>query len=161
MNRKNKCIFIVLLTACILLPELSFCQIKNVDFQQLDSVQKSEKRPVVVFLHTSWCKYCGTMKNITLKNDEVMNFLNKNYYFISLDVEEKRDIPFRGYAFRYKPTGTGTGVHELAEQLGTINGQIAYPSICFLNADYEIIYQREGFVAAKDFLSILTQLKKP
>ncbi len=161
MNRKNKNTFIVFFIACILLPALSFCQIKNVDFRQLDSLQKAEKRPVVVFLHTSWCKYCGTMKNTTLKNDEVLNLLNKNYYFISLDIEEKRSIHFRGYTFKYKPTGTNTGVHELGEQLGTINGQLSYPSICFLNADYEIIYQKEGFVAAKDFLSILKKVKKP
>ncbi len=57
------------------------------------------------------------MKNTTLKNDEVMNFLNKNCYCVSFDIEEKRDIPFRGYTFTYKPTDAGTGVHELAEQL--------------------------------------------
>ncbi len=152
---------ILMFFTSILLVQLSFAQMQEVRFEQLDSVQKTEKRPVVVFLHTSWCKYCGTMKNITFKNEDVIKLLNQKFYFVSLDIEEKRDIPFRRYTFRYKPTGAGTGVHELAEQLGTINGQIAYPSICFLNADNEIIYQREGFVAAKDFLSILKKVKKP
>ena len=142
----------------ILIAELSFGQAQEVRFEQLDSVQKTEKRPVVVFLHTSWCKYCGTMKNTTFRNDEVINRLNQKFYFISLDVEEKQDIQFRGHTFKYKPTGANTGVNELAEQLGTINGELSYPAICFLNAEYEIIYQQEGYLAAKDFLSILTKL---
>lgn len=160
MKRINKLIAIVLITACILLPQLSFSQINAVKFEQLDSLQKIEKRPVVVFLHTSWCKYCGTMKNTTFKNNEVIKLLHQKYYFVSLDVEEKAAIPFRRYTFKYKPTGANTGVHELAEQLGTIKGQISYPSICFLNTDYDIIFQKQGYLGAKDFLSILTHLKK-
>jgi thioredoxin-related protein len=142
------------------LPLLVFAQFKHFSFEQLDSLQKKEKRPVVVFLHTSWCKYCGTMKNTTFKNNEVIKALNQKFYFVSFDIEEKRNINFRGYTFRYKPTGTGTGVHELAEQLGTINGQIAYPSICFLNADYEIIYQHNEFISASQLQVILTKIKK-
>ncbi len=139
----SKAILITL--TCILLSQLSFAQLAQVKFEQLDSLQKIEKRPVLVFLHTSWCKYCGTMKNTSFKNNEVIKLLNQKFYFVSLDIEEKKDILFRNHTFRYKPTGTNTGVNELAEQLGTINGQLAYPSICFLNADFEIIYQQEGY----------------
>lgn len=98
------------------------------------------------------------MKNTTFKNDEVINGLNQKFYFISLDVEEKQDIRFRGHTFTYKPTGANTGVNELAEQLGTINGELSYPAICFLNAEYKIINQQEGYLAAKGFLSILNKL---
>ncbi len=156
--RINKSILMIF--TGIFLVQLPFAQIHQVRFEQLDSVQKIEKRPVVVFLHTSWCKYCGTMENTTFKNESVIKSLNQKFYFVSLDIEEKRNINFRGYTFRYKPTGTGTGVHELAEQLGTINGQIAYPSICFLNADYEIIYQHNEFISASQLQVILTKIKK-
>jgi thioredoxin-related protein len=139
----------------LFLSSQAFAQIKNVQFEQLDSLQKTEKRPVIVFLHTSWCKYCGTMKNTTFKNDEVIKALNQNFYFVSLDIEEKRDITFRGYAFKFKPTGTNTGEHELAEKLGTINGQLAYPGICFLNTDFEIIYQHGGYASARQIINLL------
>lgn len=155
-NFKNY--IIVLLVASMLLPQVSFSQVQTVQFKNLDSLQRKERRPVVVFLHTSWCKYCGTMKNTTLKNKEVADLLNQKFYYVSLDIEEKSDIAFRGYTFKYKPTGANTGVHQLAEQLGTINGQIAYPGICYLNADYEIIHQQEGYVPPKEFLKILKSL---
>lgn len=147
--RITKRVFLIVIG--IIVGQFCFGQIAQVRFEQLDSLQKLEKRPVVVFLHTSWCKYCGIMKNITFKNDEVVNMVNKNFYFISLDVEEKQDIRFRGYTFKYKPAGANTGVNELAEQLGTINGNVSYPSTCFLNADYEIIFQKEGYVEPKSF----------
>lgn len=146
---------VALILTIIFMAQFSFGQTRQVKFDQLHSLQKLEKRPIVVFLHTSWCKYCSSMKNRTLKSKEVAQLLNDNFYFVSLDIEEKKDIIFHGHTFKYKPTGTSTGVHELAEQLGTINGTIAYPGICFLNADYEIIYQKEGFIRAEEFLNML------
>jgi thioredoxin-related protein len=145
----------MILTVGTLICKSSFAQMKTIHFEQIDSLQKIEKRPVIVFLQTSWCKYCITMKNTTFLNEEVVKLLNQKFYFVSLDIEEKNDIFFRGYRFKYKPTGNGTGVHELAEQLGSINGELAYPGICFLNADFEIIYQKEGYIQSKEFLNIL------
>lgn len=161
MNKKNRLNFlsITLFTLIILLSQLSFAQIKKFQFEQIDSLQKINKKPVVVFLHTSWCKYCGTMENTTFKNADVIKLLNQKFYFVALDIEEKSAIPFHGHTFKYKPAGANTGVHELASQLGTINGQLAYPALCFLNADYEIIYQQQGYVQIKKFLEILKKLK--
>jgi thioredoxin-related protein len=158
MRKKRSLLDIMLFAVAVLISQFSFAQIKTVAFQQLDSLQKIEKRPVMVFLHTSWCKYCGAMKNTTLKNTEVVNLLNQKYYFVSLDIEERKAIPFRGHTFHYKPTGANTGVHELAEQLGTINGQLAYPGLCFLNSDFEIIFQKEGYVTPKGLISIMKSI---
>ncbi len=148
---------IIILTG-LLLCQLSFGQVNQVRFEQLDSLQKKERRTVVVFLHTSWCKYCGTMKNTTFQNVEVIKQLIQRFYFVALDIEERGDISFRGQTFKYKPTGNNTGVHELAEQLGTINGALAYPGISFLNAEYEIIHQPEGFVSSEVLLFMLKKL---
>jgi thioredoxin-related protein len=157
---KNWAYRLVLLSISILLFQVAFSQVKAVQFEQLDSLQAIEKKPVVVFLHTFWCKYCGTMKNSTLKNREVISVINDKFYFVSLDIEEKKPIYFQSHTFHYKPTGVNTGVHELAEQLGTINGSIAYPGLCILNAANEIIYQKEGYISAKELLVILNKVSK-
>lgn len=149
---------IALILTIIFMAKFSFGQIKQMKFEQLDSLQKAEERPVLVFLHTSWCKYCSTMKNTTFENSEVIQLLNQSFYFVSLDIEDKKDIFFRRHAFKYKPTGSNTGVHELAVQLGTINGALAYPGICFLNRDYEIVHQQGGYLPAKELLYLLKQL---
>ena len=100
------------------------------------------------------------MKHTTFKNKHIINELNNNFYFINFDAEEKRNIAFHNNTFQYKPTGNQTGINELAEQLGSINGKISFPGICFLNADNQIIYQHSEFLSAKDLEIILTQIKK-
>lgn len=128
------------------------------DFENLDSLQKKNPRPVVVFLHTHWCKYCEAMKNTTFIDERVVDRLNSDYYFISFNGESKRDINFLGYTFKYQPSGNDTGIHELAEQLGSKNGAVVYPTIVFLNNQYEILYQHDGYVNANDLSRILKKV---
>lgn len=142
-----------------LLPQISFSQIKTYQFEQLDSLQKAEKRNVVIFIHTDWCKYCQTMQNTTFKNDCIIKELNEIFYFIDLNAEEKRSITFNEHTFKYKPTGTNTGLHELAEQLATVDNKVAYPTICFLNPNNEIIFQHNQFINPANLQLILTRLK--
>jgi thioredoxin-related protein len=124
-------------------------------FEQIDSLQQIEKRNVLVFIHTDWCRFCRAMEQTTLKNNDVVNMLNSQFYFVTLDAEEKRDILFHGKPFKYKPTGANTGIHELAVALGTINRQVSYPTVCILNADYELIFQYNQFLSAADLIKVL------
>jgi len=153
-------IFKLLFWACIFLQaQTAFSQIKTHSFEQLDSLQKVEKRTIVVFIHTDWCKYCQTMTNTTFKNDSIIKILNDQFYFIDLNAEEKQNITFNGHLFKYKPTGTTTGINELAEQLGTVDNKISYPTLCFLNTNNEIILQYPQYIASKDLIAILMRLK--
>jgi hypothetical protein len=99
------------------------------------------------------------MQNTTFKNDKIIHILNSEFYFIELNAEEKRDITFGNHTFKYKPTGTNTGSHELANQLAVIDNEVTYPALCFLNFDNEIIFQYNQFITAKDLQIILTRLK--
>lgn len=80
-------------------------QIKTFQFEQIDSLQRIESRNIFVFIHTDWCKYCQAMKYTTFKNDRIINLLNENFYFVDLNAEEKRNIDFNNYTFKFKPTG--------------------------------------------------------
>jgi len=159
VNYYKQIFAVLILVSLILLPDISFSQIKSYHFEQIDSLQKIEKRNVMVFFHTDWCMYCQVMKNTTLKNDSVIDKLNNQFYFIHLNAEHKADIVFNGHTFKYKPTGTNTGIHELAEQLATMGNQIAYPTLCFLNSNNEIIFQYNQFINSTDLSTILTRLK--
>lgn len=158
--KPSKTIYTLLLIGIsFLIPIASFSQIISYKFEQLGSLQKTEKRNVAVFIHTNWCKYCQTMQNTTLKNDSIIEQLNKKFYFINLNAEQKKDIVFNGHTFKYKPTGINTGIHELAEQLATIDNKVNYPTICFLNANNEIIFQYDQFINSTELDIILKRLK--
>ena len=137
----------------------SHAQLQTIEFDQLDSLHVMEQKYALVFIHTDWCKYCDQMKNTTFKNDSVIDVLNNNFYFIDLNAESTEDIYYGGHTFRYKPTGVNTGVHELAEQLGTIDGKMNYPTISIINTQNEIVFQYGGLLKTDELLAVLKKLK--
>ena len=87
----------------LVLPRYCFSQLKKHAFEEIDSLQKTDKRNIVVFIHTHWCCFCKNMENTTFKDEKVIKTLNGNFYFTKLNAEEKRDIPFAGKVFNYIP----------------------------------------------------------
>jgi thioredoxin-related protein len=153
---KSRFAFLILLFLASFLP--ASAQLAQYCFEQVDSLQQVAPRPVFVFIHTNWCRYCAQMEATTLQNKKVVEQLNQKVYFVSLDAESREDISFYGGTFKYRPTGRGTGSHQLAELLGTIEGQMALPGICILNAKGEIVFQQGGAVPAKVLLRMLGTL---
>ncbi|MEP6928640.1 MAG: thioredoxin family protein [Flavobacterium sp.] len=142
------------------LTSTGFCQLKSIPFEAIDSLQQIQKRNIIVFIHTDWCQFCQRMKSTTFKNQEIIEKLNNEFYFIDLNAEEKKDIAFNNQVFKYRPSGNNVGVNELALQLGTINKQIVYPVLCVLNAENEIILQYSNYLNPKDFNQLLEKLKE-
>ncbi|MBW4361193.1 thioredoxin family protein [Flavobacterium taihuense] len=137
-----------------------FAQLKTYSFEQIDSLQTIQKRKVIMFIHTDWCKYCQAMKNSTFKNKEVIKNLNENFYLVSLNAEEKRAITFKSRKFIFKTYGNTAGINELAHELATINNQTSYPTICILNAQNDIVFQQSNYLPTKDFLIVLEKLNE-
>jgi thioredoxin-related protein len=137
-----------------------FAQLKTYSFEQIDSLQRDKNRKIIVFIHTDWCKYCQAMKNSTFKNKEVIKSLNENFYFVTLNAEEKHTITFNSRKFVFKTNGNTTGIHELAYELATINNQTTYPTICILTAQNEIVFQESNYLPTKEFLMVLKKLKE-
>lgn len=136
-----------------------FAQLKIHTFEEAEKLSKENPKPYVVFIQTSWCQYCKMMENSTFKNSEVINLLNTNFYFISLDAESKTTIRFNNHKFRFKPNGQNTGIHELATALATINSQVVYPTVTILESDYSIVFQKHSFLNAKELLVVLKKIK--
>ena len=143
----------------LLAANTGFSQLKTHTFEQAEKIAKENPKPFVVFIHTEWCKFCKMMENTTFKNNDIINQLNQNFYFISFNAEEKKDILFNGNTFQYKPKGNNSGVHELASILGDKNGTIIYPTITILNPDYSIAAQFTSYTSPKDLLQILSKIQ--
>ena len=154
-------LLILLFVGCFQYPTFSFAQLKTVQFEQIDSLQKIEKKTVLIFIHTDWCKYCQAMKSTTFKDKQIIEQLNNNFYFIDFNAEEKRAVVFNKHTLKYKPTGQNTGIHQLAEQLATVDNKVSYPTLCFLNADFEITFQTTEFKNNSDLEILLTKLNPP
>jgi thioredoxin-related protein len=153
-------LYFLFLLGSLLLSEKSHAQLKTYQFEQIDSLQIIQKRKVIVFIHTDWCKYCQAMKNTTFKNKEVIMLLNNYFYFLELNAEEKKTILFKGKQFLYKSTGNQVGTHDLSKELALINGQISYPTLCFIDDNAEILARQNGFIMSSKFIAFLKILNE-
>lgn len=112
-------------------------------FNQLDSLQRIEKRKVVVFVYTGWCNYCKAMEQKVLKQAEIQKLIQDQYYLVALNAEDKNLISYRGKIFAYK---NNKGIHELALALASQQKQLSFPFLALINAQDELLYQQEGFI---------------
>lgn len=134
-----------------------FAQLRTYTFSEAEKLEQQNPKPIFVFIHTSWCKYCKMMENSTFKNPEVVQLLNENFYFVSLDAEQKNPILFKNNTFRFQPKGQNTGVHELAEELGTVDGAMTYPTFSILDKNNNILLQISDYTDAKTMIGLLKE----
>lgn len=130
----------------------------EVTFEQVDSLIEIEQKPVIIFLYTDWCKYCHSMKETAFTDSTVIDYLNENFYFVRFNAESEKDITFAGNTFHFKPNGNENGVHELAIQLGTIDGKLSYPALSALNEQYELVFQYGGVLYKEELIAVLKAL---
>lgn len=128
--------------------------LRHYSFKTIDSLMKIEARPIAIFIHTTWCRYCKNMEHTTFRHKRVIQKLNKDFYFVSFDAETKVPITFHGHTFRYHPISR---VHALAEALGTMNQTLSYPTFVLINEAYEIVFQHNVFLSARTMRRILNQ----
>jgi thioredoxin-related protein len=138
-----------------ILGAVSFGQPNETAFEKIDSINTVNPKYTIVFIHTNWCKYCKKMQASTLQNEKVIEMLNDSFWFNSLDAEGKEPIEFNNTIFKYVPNGNNVGDHELATALGTVDEELNYPTICILNAKYEIVFQYAGYLSSKEMLTVL------
>jgi thioredoxin-related protein len=141
---------------CLMLPYSLLAQVKPVQFSQIAALQQKEEKLVMVFIYTDWCKYCKAMRHAMMNNKKLSDLLNRRFYTVFFDAESTENIVFAEQIFKYKPTGLNIGVHQLAEQLGAIDGQLSFPTLCFLNKKNEIVYQYSGFIDSQSLLKLLS-----
>lgn len=133
----------------------AYSQLNSFDFDRLDSIQAASPKHVVIFLHTDWCSVCKRMEHTTFSDSTLVATLNQHFWYVPFNAESEQAITYHGRTFQFKPTGVKTGVHELAQQLGTIDGQLNYPTVVILSPEDEIVFQYGGLLKRDAFLEVL------
>lgn len=142
----------------LLLSQHTFAQLKTYTFRQIDTL--AIDKPIVVFIHTNWCKSCISMQESTFENATVVEELNANYYYIPLNAESRKTIRFENKMYTYKTINKRRGVHELAEFLGGHLNRIKYPTTVVLNQKKEVVHKHASKLKAKGFLRLLRDIHK-
>jgi thioredoxin-related protein len=100
------------------------------DYAQGLQLARKQNKPVFLYFHAQWCRYCKKLKKTTLKDQAVMDYLRDNFISISIDTDRNKDL-----ANQWKVRGL--------------------PTLWFLKSDNSRITSIPGFVDEKQFLNVL------
>lgn len=134
-------------------------QLKNVDFKQLDSLQNDVQKPVLIFLHSDWCKYCVAMKQTTFKNQKLIQLLNDNFYVLFFDPENTTKVLYQDKYYQWIPQGIGVGYHEFTNLLKQELKEIVLPSI-YISYCNKFQLLNQGYIKAEELVVLLNSLMK-
>ena len=114
--------------------------------------QKVEKRKIIVDLYTDWCGWCKRMDKTTFRNTVIVDYINKKYYAVKFNAEQKEDLIFDSNVFKFVSQGR-RGYHEFAAAL--TQNHLSYPTYVFMTDDEQILQVFAGYQQAKEFEYIL------
>ncbi len=109
-----------------------------------EAIKKSEKAPKKIFvdLYTDWCGWCKKMDASTFSDPTVADYVNKNFYAVKFNAEQRENVVYKGNTFKFIANGS-RGVHELAYSL--LDGRLGYPSYVYLDEQQNRITISPGF----------------
>ncbi|MFT3705793.1 MAG: DUF255 domain-containing protein [Agriterribacter sp.] len=111
---------------------------------------KTEKKPILIDLYTSWCGWCKVMDKNTYTNPMVIKYIEDNFYPVKLDAETKETLTWKGKQFNYNPAYK---VNEYAVEL--TGGQLSFPTTIILPADGSAPQAIPGYLKIPDMELIL------
>lgn len=122
-------------------------------FESALVARENSPKKVFIDVYTDWCGWCKKMDATTFSDPRVAQVLEKNFYSVKFNAEQKEPITFGDYTFKYIPNGR-RGYNELAAAL--LDNRLSYPSVVFMNEKFERIQILPGYRNADEFLKIVT-----
>jgi thiol-disulfide isomerase/thioredoxin len=96
------------------------------DESGLDAVMqraKIDKKPIFYMIYADWCPHCKNIKATTLKDADVITFMNANYIFAGLDFEKPGSESFKE-KYKIKSFPTFLVLDENGIELSRFTGEL-------------------------------------
>ncbi len=127
-------------------------RIKWYTFEEAVELAANNPRKILIDIYTDWCGFCKRMEAETFKNPQVARYINRNYYPVKLNSETRDTIYFQGHKFVNEGEGRRSA-HQLS--IALLQGQMSYPSVVYLNENFELLTSVPGFMTPESIEPIL------
>ncbi len=141
-----------LFISAIVAPKEATETIKWYTWEEAIAMYKKEPKKIFIDVYTDWCHWCKVMDKSTFPDAEVASYMNKYFYAVKLNAEQREDIQFDNHTFKYIAQGS-RGVHELAHAL--LDGKLGYPSFVYLDEQLSRITISPGYKKPEDMIKEL------
>lgn len=145
-------LFISIFVFILAIPLSAQAPVKWYSIEDAFALAKKEPRKIIIDVYTDWCSWCKVMDSKTFSNQVIADYMNKNFYAVKFNGEQKADVNLNGKTYKYVTSGT-RGYNQLAAEL--LNGQLGYPSVVFLDEQTNMIMPIQGYKEARQFDGII------
>lgn len=108
-------------------------KVKWVTLEEAQALNAKEPRKIFIDVYAEWCTFCKKMDKEALQDPKVVDYINKNYYPVKLDGEDKKKVMFKGKKTTYE---------EIAFDLFKVK---AYPTLVFMDSTFSNHVLSEGY----------------
>lgn len=109
-----------------------------------------KKKKIFIDVYTDWCGWCKVMDNKTFNHPEVAKILQEQFYPVKFNAEQRASVTLKGKTYNF--VAQGRGYHELAAYM--LQGKMSYPTVVFMDANFNVIQPIPGFQEAAEFKKI-------
>ena len=127
--------------------------IKWISFEEAVALNKKKPKMIFIDVYTDWCGWCKKMDNETFTDPEVVKYINKNYYAVKLNAEQKEAINFKDQEFINPNPDKAKSTHNLASAL--LKNERVYPSYVILDKSSDWTYKLKGYQKPEALMPLL------
>jgi thioredoxin-related protein len=115
-----------------------------ITIEEAQKLGKQNPKKVFIDVYTDWCGWCKVMDKQTFSDEDIIKYVNENYYAIKLNAESREPVIFNG---------TSLTKAELAKSF-RVTG---YPTIVFVDETFQNFQPVPGFHKPENFKKMLMQ----
>lgn len=118
--------------------------------EQAQELNKKKPRKIFIDMYTDWCGWCKVMDKKTFTNPAIADYINKHYYAVKLNAEQRQSIIFRGQVYNFNAQ---RGAHDVV--FAMVTGQFGYPTTIYLDEKLNVLQHISSYLEPKQLDPIL------